>query len=148
MLFSKVALRVLSRYPSAQFLLAIILLLSVSVVHAQTQQWHLNVGEMRVLQIDEVARVAVGDGHVLNAVAADNDEVLVFAKNEGHSSLYIWTSTGERFEYEVQVQIPARADAMHELKRILERIPNISFSQVGSKIIVEGEQLSSHQRQQ
>src|SRR5690625_2717739 len=103
---------------------------------------------MRVLQFDEVARVAVGDGHVLNAVAAENREVLVFAKNEGHSSLYIWTADGERYEYEIQVQVPARADAMHELKRILQRIPNINFSQVGSKIVVEGEQLTSHQRQQ
>jgi len=115
---------------------------------AQTQKWHLNVGEMRVLQFEEVARVAVGDGHVLNAVAAENKEVLVFAKNEGHSSLYIWTADGQRFEYEVQVQMPAQADAMQELTRILERIPNINFSQVGSKIVVEGEQLTSHQRQQ
>lgn len=119
-----------------------------SAVYAQKQRWYLNVGELRVLQIDEVARVAVGDGHVLNAMAADNDEVLVFAKNEGQSSLYIWTATGQRFEYEVQVEVPARADAMHELKTILQRIPNISFSQVGRKIIVEGEQLSNHQRQQ
>src|SRR5690625_389911 len=117
-------------------------------IRAQVQQWHLNVGEMRVLQFDEVARVAVGDGHVLNAVAAENREVLVFAKNEGHSSLYIWTADGERYEYEIQVQVPARADAMQELKRILQRIPNINFSQVGSKIVVEGEQLTSHQRQQ
>src|SRR5690625_57148 len=44
--------------------------------------------------------------------------------------------------------MPAQADAMQELTRILERIPNINFSQVGSKIVVEGEQLTSHQRQQ
>jgi len=121
---------------------------SLSFVKAQVQQWHLNVGEMRVLQFDEVARVAVGDGHVLNAVAAENREVLVFAKNEGHSSLYIWTVDGQRYEYEIQVQVPARADAMQELKRILQRIPNINFNRVGSKIVVEGEQLTSHQRQQ
>lgn len=121
---------------------------SQSLVKAQVQQWHLNVGEMRVLQFDEVARVAVGDGHVLNAVAAENKEVLVFAKNEGHSSLYIWTVEGERYEYEIQVQAPARADAMQELKSILQRISNINFKQVGSKIVVEGEQLTSHQRQQ
>lgn len=119
----------------------------ISSAYAQ-KQWQLNVGEMRVLQFDEVARVAVGDGHVLNAVAAENHEVLVFAKNEGRSSLHIWTADGQQHAFEVQVETPARTDAMHELKSILARIPNINFSQVGSKIIVEGEQLSSHHRQQ
>src|SRR5690625_3360757 len=119
----------------------------ISSAYAQ-KQWQLNVGEMRVLQFDEVARVAVGDGHVLNAVAAENHEVLVFAKNEGRSSLHIWTADGQQHAFEVQVETPARTDAMHELKSILARIPNINLSQVGSKIIVEGEQLSSHHRQQ
>src|SRR5690625_1072025 len=110
--------------------------------------WQLNVGEMRVLQLADVARVAVGDGHVLNAVAAENNEVLVFAKNEGKSSLYLWTADGQRRAYEIQVHPAARSDAIVELKKILNRIPNISFTQVGSNIIVEGEQLSAHHRQQ
>lgn len=118
--------------------------------HAQGNEasWQMSVGEMRVLQLEDVARVAVGDGHVLNAVAAENDEVLVFAKNEGLSSLHVWSSAGQRHAYEVQVQAAARSDALQELKGILSRIPNISYSQVGSKIIVEGEQISGHHRQQ
>lgn len=110
--------------------------------------WQLNVGEMRVLQLADVARVAVGDGHVLNAVAAENNEVLVFAKNEGLSSLHVWTTEGQRYAYEVQVQAAARSDSLQELKGILARIPNISYTQVGGKIIVEGEQMSGHHRQQ
>src|SRR5690625_7687015 len=90
----------------------------------------------------------MGDGNVLNAVADENLEVLGCEKNEGHSSLHIWTADGQQHAFEVQVETPARTDAMHELKSILARIPNINFSQVGSKIIVEGEQLSSHHRQQ
>src|SRR5690625_7378526 len=67
-------------------------------IRAPVQQWHLHVGDMRVLQFDEVARVAVGDGPVLNAVAAEKRVVLVFANDEGHSSWYIWTEDGERYE--------------------------------------------------
>lgn len=128
--------------------LVIFVLNVVGSIGWASDSWQLSVGEMRVLQLEDVARVAVGDGHVLNAVAAENDEVLVFAKNEGLSSLYVWTSEGRRYAYEVQVQAAARSDALDELKGILARIPNVSFSQVGSKIIVEGEQISGHHRQQ
>src|SRR5690625_85574 len=131
-----------------KIILGYLLTIQATLVFAHADVWHLDVGEMKVLQFEAVARVAVGDGHVLNAVAAENNEVLVFAKNEGKSSLYLWTADGQRHAYEIQVHPAARSDAIVELKKILNRIPNISFTQVGSKPIVEREQLSAHHRRQ
>jgi len=142
----RAATRVLVR--PRQMLVAFLWLAPFAFAAEAPQQWTMSVGEMRVLQFDEVARVAVGDGHVLNAVAAEHQEVLVFAKNVGHSSLHIWTADGTRHAYHVQVEAPARVDSLQELKRILNHIPQIQYRQIGSKIIVEGEQLSNYQRQQ
>lgn len=45
----------------------------------------LQAGEVRVLGIPGVARVAVGDGKILNAVSTDDREVIVFARKIGRA---------------------------------------------------------------
>src|SRR5690606_11618716 len=64
----------------------------------------LQVGETRVLAAPGVARVAVGDGSVVNAAAADGREVLVFGRAAGSTSLHIWQAGGKRRGYAVQVE--------------------------------------------
>lgn len=116
------------------------------LVGAQTQ-WQLQVGEMRVLNLPDVARVAVGDGHVINAVTSDDKEVLVFARNTGSSSLTIWFTTGSHQSYQIQVKEPGQQHALSELKQLLQRIPKLRVTEVGDTVVVEGEQLSAQHRQ-
>lgn len=111
-------------------------------------QWQLQVGEMRVLTLPDVARVAVGDGHVINAVTSDDKEVLVFARNAGSSNLTIWLNTGKHQSYHIQVKEPSQQHALSELKQLLQRIPKLRVTEVGDTVVVEGEQLSAHHRQQ
>lgn len=117
-------------------------------IEAQTQQWLLQVGEMRVLALPDVARVAVGDGHVVNAVTSDDKEVLVFARNAGNSTLTIWFTHGAHQSYQIQVQEVGQQHALKELKLLLQRIPQLTVTEVGDKVVVEGAQLSAHHRQQ
>lgn len=114
---------------------------------AQTQ-WRLQIGEMRVLALPDVARVAVGDGHVVNAVTSDDKEVLIFARNAGSSTLTIWFTHGAHQSYQIQVQEAGQQYALKELKLLLQRIPQLTVSEVGDKVVVEGAQLSAHHRQQ
>lgn len=131
------------------FFLSLLLLgLSFSEwAYAQTQ-WRLRVGEMRVLHLPDVARVAVGDGHVINAVTSDDKEVLVFARNTGSSTLTVWFKEGGYQSYQIQVQEATDQQALSELKQLLQRIPNLIVSEVGDKVVVEGGQLSSEHRLQ
>lgn len=129
------------------FFWALAVLVLPALVEAQTQ-WQLQVGEMRVLSLPEVARVAVGDGHVINAVTSDDKEVLVFARNTGSSSLTIWLATGKHQSYQIQVKEPSQQHALSELKQLLQRIPKLSVTEVGDTVVVEGEQLSAQHRQQ
>lgn len=102
----------------------------------------LQTGEVQVLAIPDVARVAVGDGHVINAVTTDEKEVIVFARNEGLSSLQIWTTNGSRRQYHVQVAPEGAHKVQQELRTVLQRIPNARLSSVGDKLLVEGDELS------
>src|SRR5690554_1188385 len=111
-------------------------------------QWHMQVGDMRVSNLPDVARVAVGDGHVLNAVTSDDKEVLVFARNAGNSSLTVWFKEGSYKSYQILVQEAEQRQAVGELKQLLQRIPNLQVTQIGDKVVVEGGQLSAQHRQQ
>lgn len=128
-------------------LLGLVLILSSAPSFAKTT-WHMQVGDMRVLNQPGVARVAVGDGHVINAVTSDDKEVLVFARNAGSSTLTIWFSQGTHQSYQIQVQEPGEQDTLHELKALLGRIPQVQATEIGDKIVVEGDQLSAQHRQQ
>nr|WP_245153737.1 pilus assembly protein N-terminal domain-containing protein [Allopusillimonas ginsengisoli] len=106
----------------------------------------LQVGEVRVLSVPQVARVAVGDGHVMHAVATDEEEVIVFARNEGSSALQIWTRDGHRRTYQVMVAPEGTRKAQEELRSLLSRIPQARVTVTGDKLIVEGDDLTDDDR--
>lgn len=124
------------------------LLLTVPVAGAEPDTLlNLQVGEVKVLAVPEVARVAVGDGHVLNAVTTEEKEVIVFARHEGSSTLQIWSANGRKHRYQVDVAPEGARQTRTELRTVLERIPNARVSVVGDKLVVEGDDLSDSDRE-
>ena len=116
-------------------------------LHAQTEQLlQMQAGEVRVLAIPDVARVAVGDGHVVNAITTEEKEVIIFARNEGASAVQIWSSQGLRHRYQVEVAPEGARQTQAELKAVLQRIANATVSVVGDKLLVEGSDLSDADR--
>lgn len=107
----------------------------------------MQVGEVRVLAIPDVARVAVGDGHVINAVTTDEKEVIVFARHEGVTALQIWSESGERRHYSIEVAPEGAKQIQQELRTVLERIPDARVSIVGDKLLIEGDDLSDADRE-
>lgn len=117
-------------------------------VHARQETLiRMQVGEVRVLAIPDVARVAVGDGHVLNAVTTEEKEVIVFARHEGASAVHVWSADGQTHRYQVEVAPEGARQIQQELRRVLERVPNARVSEVGDKLLVEGDELSDGDRE-
>ncbi|MDN5841861.1 MAG: pilus assembly protein N-terminal domain-containing protein [Alcaligenaceae bacterium] len=107
----------------------------------------MQVGEVRVLGLPDVARVAVGDGHVVNAVTTEDKEIIVFARNQGSSTLHVWTSDGHSHRYIVDVAPEGARQVQSELRGMLERIPEAEVTVVGDKLVVEGDRLSDGDRE-
>ncbi|MCZ4330959.1 type II and III secretion system protein family protein [Castellaniella denitrificans] len=107
----------------------------------------LQAGEVRVLGIPGVARVAVGDGKILNAVSTDDREVIVFARKPGFSTLHAWTADGQAYRYAVEVAPEGARQLQDELRSLLERIPGVRVTPLGDKLLVEGDELSDSDRQ-
>ncbi|RXN93479.1 secretion protein [Achromobacter aloeverae] len=98
-------------------------------------------GETRVLSHRGVTRVAVGDGKVLQALAADGREVIVFARAAGESSLHVWAA-GRRSAYHLRVLPAGTRSARAEIDTLLARIPGARGIAVGEHVVIEGNDLS------
>lgn len=115
-------------------------------VHAASDEFELQVGETRVLPHPGVKRVAIGNGQVLSAVAAEGREVVVFARAEGVSSVHVWTASGRPKAYAFHV-VPAGAPRLRaEVETLLARIPGARSANVGGRILIEGDDLSDDDR--
>lgn len=137
--------------PRVLVLLAALLILEMGIA---SQAWartetllSMQVGGVRVLGLPEVARVAVGDGHVINAVTTEDKEVIVFARHQGSSALHIWSADGRSHRYMVDVAPEGARQIQSELRSVLERIPQARVTAVGDKLLVEGDSLSDGDRE-
>ncbi|WP_322994901.1 type II and III secretion system protein family protein [Castellaniella sp.] len=107
----------------------------------------LQVGEVRVLGIPGVARVAVGDGKLINAVSTDDREVILFARKPGFTTLHAWTADGQVLRYAVEVAPEGNRQLQDELRSVIERIPGAKITTLGDKLLIEGDELSDADRQ-
>lgn len=123
-------------------------LLAPSAIAAQAspKALELQVGETRVLAHPGVRRVAIGNGQVLSAIAAEGRDVVIFARAEGVSSVHVWTAAGRATAYELRV-VPAGAPRLRaEVDSLLARIPGARSTHVGGRIVIEGDDLSDDDR--
>ncbi|MCW3155689.1 pilus assembly protein N-terminal domain-containing protein [Achromobacter spanius] len=115
-------------------------------VAQEPQALELQVGETRVLPHPGVKRVAIGNGQVLSAVAAEGRDVVIFARAEGVSSVHVWASGGKPKAYELRV-VPAGTPRLRvEVESLLARIPGARSTIVGGRIVIEGDDLSDDDR--
>ncbi|MDR7948947.1 type II and III secretion system protein family protein [Achromobacter aegrifaciens] len=113
---------------------------------AEDEVIELQVGETRILSHPGVKRVAIGNGQVVGAIEAEGREVVVFARAEGVSSLHIWANAGRAKAYELRV-VPAGAPRLRaEVEALLARIPGARSTEVGGRILIEGDDLSDDDR--
>ena len=119
---------------------------STAAALANSEVLELQVGETRVLSHPGVKRVAIGNGQVLSAIAAESRDVVIFARAEGMSSVHVWTAAGRAAAYELRV-VPAGAPRLRaEVDSLLSRIPGARSTHVGGRIVIEGDDLSDDDR--
>lgn len=113
---------------------------------AEMEVLQLQVGETRVLPHPGVKRVAIGNGQVLSAVAAEGRDVVIFARAEGISSVHVWTAKGRPTAYEMRVVAAGAPRLRAEVEALLARIPGARSTNVGERILIEGDDLSDDDR--
>lgn len=125
---------------------SVMLLFIWPVLAAQPTVLVLEVGQTKVIQHQSVTRVAVGNGQVISAVSVEGKDVVLFARQEGISSVHVWTPAGVGMAYEVQVHPAGWSNMQSEVRTLLEHIPNVRSKLVGDNIVIEGEDLADDDR--
>lgn len=109
---------------------------------SQIPEIEMFVGESRVFPTPGVARIAIGNGHVLSAASLDDKEVIVFANAVGTSSLFIWNEDGRYQRVKINILPGDISRYAREIAAFLAGIPNAKASVIGDKVIVEGDNLA------
>jgi pilus assembly protein CpaC len=121
-------------------LASIVLLLPFNAMGQESLK--LEVGSSTVLKLAKVERLAIGNGEVVQATVINQNEIVVFGKKSGSTTLDIWRTTGKRASYQIRVAPEGFSRVQEDIKSLLKTIPMARSSVVGDKLIIEGENLS------
>ncbi len=103
---------------------------------AKTVKLDMFVGQVDVLGVVKVRRVAVGNGAVVRAEVLDSGELLVIGKSAGSSSLRLWHSDDSQSDFNIRVsesdpETRVRMEKMVRMKVRMVDFRKSSLEQVG-----------------
>jgi pilus assembly protein CpaC len=96
-------------------------------------------GEVQVLDLANVVRIAVGDGKVLRANVVASNQVVLIGEGPGTTSLRVWVRGGSQFTYEVKVHGFDTAQILRDVQDLLAGESGISAKQVDGHVLIEGD---------
>lgn len=134
------------KFSAKSFCMWLLCICTMSTAWAQSVL-SMQIGEIKVIPVNAIARVAVGDSKVINAMTDDDKEVILFARSQGQTTLEVWDVTGMRKSYAITVRSATERQLQEDIRRMLSRIPNVKAAIVGEKVIVEGDRLTDADRE-
>ena len=99
-------------------------------------------GEVQVLDLANVVRIAVGNGEVLRANVVAASQVVLIGESAGATSLRVWNRNGTQFTYEVNVRSFDVSQILRDVQDLLSGEPEISARQVDGHVLIEGDYTS------
>lgn len=101
----------------------------------------LYVGQMVLVKMPGVARVAIGSGKVLEARVLDGANMLITAQDAGDSTLHVWDKSGTVRKLKVRVNVVDLDRIADELREITHGISGVNIRRIGERIIMDGNSL-------
>ena len=96
-------------------------------------------GEVKVLDVADVTRIAVGNGNVLRANVVASNQVVLIGEQEGTTSLRVWTRSGKQLDYHATVRQFDMAQILRDVQDMLASEPGIAVKQLDGRILIEGD---------
>src|SRR6476469_793782 len=121
-------------------------LLAAAPVAAQTEGGtiSLGVGQQKVIQVSNVARVAIGEPDVADVKqVGGGNELLVTGVGEGRTSLLVWRTNDTRLSYGSVVRKQDPKEVVSEVRALLGDREGIQIRVVGDRVYLDGETLTT-----
>lgn len=116
------------------------LLLSFSLVCSAAERIELYAGEIKILKISNVERIAVGNPDVVSNSMLNNGQLILIAEADGTTNIHVWFSNGSEKDFTVHVVGKTTNMAIRkiEVERLLADIEGLEIDMVGDRIVLSG----------
>ncbi len=102
-------------------------------------------GEVIVLNVGKVDRVALGNGKLASASVLDENRLLIIAQDVGDTNILLWNKAVPMKEIRLRVTAQNMDRVKREASMLLSEVPNLKIGNVGDKIFIEGYDLTEMQ---
>lgn len=106
----------------------------------------LEAGSAHVVRLPSIKQVAVGNSQLIQANAVSSNEVILFAKQAGTTTVDIWTHKQQRHAYEVTITSAGLKQRLAQVQAVLAELEGVSARLAGQHIVVEGREVSTENR--
>ena len=123
-----------------------LVLLAASATHAQSEGGtiSLGVGQQKVIQVSNVARVAIGEPDVADVKqVGGGNELLITGVGEGRTSLLVWQHNDRRISYVIVVRKQDPKEVVSEVRALLGDREGIQIRVVGDRVYLDGETITT-----
>lgn len=96
------------------------------------------VGEIKILDVGAIDRIAVGKSDVLSTSMLDNGQLLILAEGAGETTIHIWYTDGAESDLKVQILESDTNRIINELRTLLSDLRGVVIKEVGQKIFLTG----------
>lgn len=106
------------------------------------QELTMYAGEVVVLNVGILDRVAIGNGKVASSTVLDTNRLLIIAQDVGDTNILLWDKT--RLIREIRLRVTAQnlERIKAEARNLLSEIPGLKINNVGDRIFIEGNDLT------
>jgi pilus assembly protein CpaC len=104
----------------------------------------LAVGQQKVIQIGNVARVAIGNPEIADVKqVGGGGDLLLTGVTEGRTSLLVWKSNDARLSYVIAVHRQDPKEVVSEVRALLGEREGIQIRVVGERVYLDGETITT-----
>ena len=106
------------------------------------QELTMYAGEVVVLNVGTMDRVAIGNGKVASSTVLDTNRLLVIAQDVGDTNILLWDKT--RLIRDIRLRVTAQnlERIKSEARNLLSEISGLKINNVGDRIFIEGNDLT------
>jgi pilus assembly protein CpaC len=96
-------------------------------------------GQVQVLDLPNVSRIAVGNGGVLKAQVIEPGQVVLIGQAAGSTTLRLWAGGGAQYAYEVTVRNNEAVRVARDVQDMLASEPGLKVTQIDGHVLIEGD---------
>jgi pilus assembly protein CpaC len=96
-------------------------------------------GQVQVLDVPGVSRIAVGNGGVLKAQVIDGGQVVLIGQSTGSTTLRVWSGNGAQYAYEVSVRSNDSVRMARDIQDMLVNEPGLRVTPYDGHVLIEGD---------